>query len=459
MRRPRIWFRWLLVVGLVLVLGESVTLTRLAPRYVVLAIQYAAGGELAINQARLSFPFTTMLSGLRLVNNTADSSVSVQRMVIRPRWLSVPTRTLWVETLELERPVLRFTRTKTGTVRWPTLPTSVASAASDTVTPSWRTSIGSIKVEDGVIEFIDETPSSPFRGLLDHVSFVVGPVSIPFEKAQMSFAISAEVVGHGGAAAPLYCSGWLDLIRKDLEASCKLEPLALAAFDPYYQGRVQFRVYDGTIKFTSEWAAKSNDFEDSIQLGLENLSQADVSIRGTTVVDVKRLTAGREPRLSAQIKLAGPLDRPSAWFVSFVPGDDRVGQLVRPLLDRGIEMIKLPIGGRRIGVSLTPATQATITGIEATSKQIEEALEILAPPEIKAQPQATTTAPIEAASGEAGAATTPSEPSSPVLAPMKEENPPASVNSTSGTGVGPTAPPVPPQAPQGQGNSPASPSP
>jgi hypothetical protein len=233
----------------------------------------------------------------------------------------------------------------------------------------------------------------------------------------MSFAVRGELVGHSGEAAPVYCSGWVALPAKDLQASCQLEPLALAAFEPYYQqGNVKVRVYNATLKSTSQWLVDSNAFDGRVQMELGNLTEGDVSVHGRTVVDVKKLAAGEAPRLSAELKITGPLDNPTAWRSDFVPGDTVAQQLVRPLLDRGIEMINIPLGERKISVSITPASQATMSSIEEASKQVQQDLEILATP--AAEPAAPVTAPTEGTPSAPGESAPPSPaPSELLLSP------------------------------------------
>ena len=402
MRRPIPSFYWaLLLMFLLLAVGEYVALTWMAPHYVVRLVERAANGSLMVDDAHLTFPLTTTLSGLHLVSSTPQSTLSIQRVVMRPQWLFLPTRTLWVRTVRIEQPLLHLTRTKNGTMLWPSLPvpevtgvTSSDAAPPAHIKPSsvglWRLQIQSLQVEDGVIEFIDESPTVPFHGVLHHVSLVVGPVALPLGDTQMSFAFRGEFIGHGGIAAPLYCSGWWNVAARDVQASCQLEPLGLAALEPYYQtaGRVQVRVYESTVRSTSQWIAKANQLDGRIQFELGNLTEGDLSVRGMTVVDVKRLTSGEPPRLSAELKISGPLDTPSVWRSEFIPGDARVQQLLKPLLDRGVEMIKIPLWGRKMGVSITPATEAAITSVEEASKKVQEDLAILATP-IPAVPPGT----------------------------------------------------------------------
>ncbi|MDP3703470.1 MAG: DUF748 domain-containing protein, partial [Candidatus Omnitrophota bacterium] len=379
------------------------------PHYVIRVVESAVGGTLRIRDARLSFPLTATLLGVRNVNSSPESSFSIQKIVITPRWVSVPSKTIWLETVRIEQPLLRISRSGAGAMAWPALPTA---AMTDNRPSNWRLHINSLEVVDGTIELVDQQLSPPFHGVLHHVSVAVGPVAVPWTGSQMSFAVRGELVGHAGEAAPLYCSGWADVAAQGLQAMCQLEPLALAAFEPYYQQRkVKVRVYQTTLKSTSQWRASSNELEGRIQVELGNLTEGDVSIGGRTIVDVKNLAPGEAPRLSAEFTIAGPLNDPSDWRSEFVPGDAAAQQLVEPLLERGIEIINIPWGEQKIQVSITPATPTTMSTIEETSKQVQQDLEMLA------EPTETPTAPEQPATPPVAAEVAPQPPAPPELPP------------------------------------------
>ena len=392
MKRPNAWLRRLVLACVVLGLAEYAALTIFAPRYVMRAVERAAGGELSIARARLSFPLTTRLSDLRLATNTTEAGLSIQRAVIRPRWFSPAERMLWVDRLQLDRPFLRVTRAKDGTFRWPSLPQPVsrklsAAAHASPETPSWRLRLGTVSIVDGIIDFIDERPTPPFRAILSHLSIDLGPVAIPQDGSQTAFAVRGELTGAGGSAALIYCSGWVDLSVKDLEASCRLEPLALEAFDPYYHGPREVRVFGTTLRLTSQWLAKANDFSGRIQFELGNLREGGLSVNGRTIVNGKPFAADQEAKVKGEISVTGPLDNPREWHAAFRPADEQAQRLLTRLLDRGVELIKVPFWGYSIRVGLAPSSQATMTDIEATSKEIQEALEILAVPEPPPAPE------------------------------------------------------------------------
>ena len=474
MKRPgRLTTRALLVV-LALVVGQYLALAWLVPHPVMRAVERAAGGRLLIGRARLRFPFTTTLAALRLVNNTEAFALSAQRVTITPRWVWFPSKTLWLKSLEIERPLVRVTRTQAGTLLWPTLQPAAAdaSAVSSALLASWTIHVDSISVVDASLELIDETVAPPFHGLMDHLSIEMGPLTIsrgdlraPHPSARqggLSVAGRGQVVGYLGQGAPLYCSGWLDPWVKDLQASCQLAPIPLAAFEPYYSGPAEVRVYAATLKATTQLSAKANQFTGRIQLELNNLAEGDLSVRGRTIIDVKRLTAGQEPRLSGEMYLAGALDDPGGWHVEFLPGDERVQHLVRRLLDRGVEVIRLALWGHYVRLSLTPASQATMMDIETASREVEEALEILAGPPPAETPASSGEAATPSAVITPGIETVP-ESAPPVSPAAKTEAPPADGSRpqtpSAGTADQPLAPVPPPAAPPFQDTPPTEPPP
>ena len=403
MKRPRIWIRVVVLVIAILLIGEYVALTRLAPKYIIWAVEHAAGGEIVVEDARLSLPLTTTLRGLHFAQNTLRSALSIRRAVIKPRWLSLSKRTLWLDSLEIDRPFLRLTQTADGVILQPGFrqppprgisTSKLLSPLAATPPPSWwKMHIASVTIVDGTLEWVDEQLPTPFHGMLDHITFTMGPVEIPLKGSeQFTFAFRGELTGEHGHAAPLYCSGWLDVARRDLQASFRLSPIPLAAFDSYFHGPPEVRVPGAIFTTTGQWVARANEFKGLVQLAIGNLEEGGLLIKGRTLVDPKKFSNGTESRLSGEVALHGPFDRPDAWQAEFVPGDELAQRLIKRLLNYGIEMVGVTFFGRRMRVSLAPATKETMTKIETASKEIAEALDVLALPE--ASPE-TTAAPSE----------------------------------------------------------------
>ena len=400
MKRPNLWLQTALLLCLLVALGEFVALRWLAPVYVLRTLERLSGGKLVIGQVELSLPLTTTLSELKVASNTDASGVSMQRVVIRPKWFSVARRTLWLDSLEIEQPLVRISRTDDGELHWPAIPGSGRfkhglryPLLNSPLPGPWRIYINSLTIAGGTVEYVDEKPSDLFHGAVDHVSMIMGRVTLTSDgahlslastdQAGMSFAIRGRALGYQGAEAPLYCSGWLDLGVKDLQASCRLEPLELSSLEPYFHGPSELRAYTTTLASTSQWTAKSNEFTGHLRLELGNLSEGDFSVHGRTIVDVKKLKGNDpDPRLTGEITFTGPLDDPNAWAAQFLPGDVRVQGLVERLLEYGVTRIKVALGDRPIYISMSQATPATMTDLEATSREVQQALELLAAPEL-----------------------------------------------------------------------------
>jgi len=426
-RRYRRLKRILVGLLLALVMGY-VALTLVLPAHIERMLGQMTGNTATIGRVQIGFPFRLVLVDVKLSQANPGASMSSRQIVISPRWLSWRKKMIWINRLNIDEPRIQFRRTQDGRLdlplRPPTAPApSPVGEASATptasVTPtSWQTVIETIQVLGGTIEFVDERPAQPFRGALTGLSFVGGPVAIPPRSDQILLAVQGRLVGHQGHAAPMYCSGWLNLMAKDLAVSCRLEPLQLAAFEPYYQqGPVQVRAYDATIKATSHATAKANDLHGGVQLEIGNLSEADLSVLGATLVDIKQVAGEGESTLTGEIQIAGPLDYPTQWRFQLVPGNTIVQRLVKPLLDRGVEVIRIKVGKQMIQMGLTPATESAISSIETITKQVEEALEILAPP------SPVPSLPATRSTGQAGVPTP--EALTPPPSPS-EEQPPAS---------------------------------
>ncbi len=390
MRRRRLWIDCLLWLVLLAGIGYG-WLSVVLPPWIRQQVSRLPGGELTVGQVHVGVPFAVSISDVAFVSGTPGTVLTVHRMIARPVWISWRRKTVWLSRLELEEPHLQFHRTPQGTLEWPPLDRLAqlgASAQDAAPQPAatfsaggvqWRTVIRTLQISDGVLEFLDQRPAKPFRGVLNHLSFVGGPLAWPLHLDRVSLAIQGQLVGDQQHSAPAYCSGWIDLQAKNLEVSCRLDPLRLAAFEPYYEGPLQVRIYDATLEATTHLTAKSNTLDGRVQLVIRNLSEADLSYQGRTFADIKKLVGGSEGTLRGEIQITGQLDHPKEWQVQLVPGNEVVQRLVSPLVTRGIEIVQIKVGTQTIQVGLAPATEAAKSSMEATSQTVKDTLQVLAP--------------------------------------------------------------------------------
>lgn len=396
MKRPFNWFQGFMLLLVGAVAGVAIALRWVAPQYLIHAIQRASKGRVLIDQADFAWPFTAKLMGVRALHNSLDAAVSAQSVSVTPRWGSLESRSLWIERLEIDRPLLKVTRDARGTLILPKVPGEAVSKAGGLGSAPWRVQVATLVVSNGIFEYVDQQSRAPFHGILDHISLIVGPVTleakagggialIPVEQVGTSFALRGRFVGHHGAAAPAYCSGWLDAAMNDLQASCRLEPLPLTALEPFLsRGAAPLRVNTATLRSNSQWWSRANQFTGRLHLEINNLSDGDFSYRGRTTVDVRPRPGDDEPRLTGEVTLSGALDDPAAWQAQFSPGDDRVQGVLDRLLERGVKNLRLSLGQQGMWLlQLAPSTVEARTEMDAASREVQEALEILAgPPEL-----------------------------------------------------------------------------
>ncbi len=392
MRRRRSFLKTVILwAGFLLAIG-SLWVSIVAPIWLYEWLEHMPGRPITVGSIRVTFPMRVVLSNVRLAQGNPPTVVSAEEMVISPLWLSWRHRILWVQRLHIRGVRLQTRRTAQGAVLKPVpdLLTSAAGPSSEGAgppgaplaqTPSrrWRLVVRTLELVEGAIEFVDEKTATPFHGTLSHVFFVGGPLSIPLEAQRMTLAVRGVLSGANQHAAPVYCSGWVDVGKRNLDVSCQLEPLPFAAFEPYYQGGLPVKVYDARISARGRLAANANTLDGRVQLEIDQLSEADLASLGRAGGDIKKLTGEGHRALTGEFQLSGPLDRPSEWRFQLVPGDDVVQRLIHPLLGRGIEVVRIRLGNFTIPVGLVPATEATKADSEAASQQVQEALAIIAP--------------------------------------------------------------------------------
>lgn len=391
MRRRRSWIDFFLWLVLLAGIGYG-WLSLVLPPWVRQQVSRLPGGELTVGPIHVGFPFSVSISDVAFVSGTPGTVLTIHRIIARPVGISWRRKTVWLSRLALEEPHLQFHRTQQGMLEWPPLDRlSQLGVHAQGTTPqsaptlpaggaTWRAVIHTLQISEGVLEFLDQHPAKPFRGVLSHLSFVGGPIAWPFHFDRCSLAIQGQLIGDQQHSAPAYCSGWIDLQAKNLEVSCKLDPLRLAAFEPYYdEGPLQVRVYDATLEATTHLTAKSNALDGRVQLMISHLSEADLSYQGRAIADIKKLVGGSEGTLRGEIQITGQLDHPKEWQVQLVPGNEVVQRLVSPLVARGIEIIQIKVGTQTIQVGLAPATEAAKSSMEATSQTVKDTLQVLAP--------------------------------------------------------------------------------
>lgn len=401
MRRPHSIVKLILLSATGVLLIAYAVVSSLAPVWVYDSLQRIPGQPLTIGKLRVAFPATLVLSDVRLVDQQPGTLINASEIAISPLWLSWERRTLWLRKLRVRGLTLQARRTAQGTMLQPVpdmLVPSVqpAEGAADTGvvmsakwTP-WRMVIQTLEIQDSAIEFVDQKNTRPFQGSATRIFLVGGPVSMPFEGQPLTFAVQGVLKGASDHAAPWYCSGWVNVQQRRVDVSCQLEPLRMAAFEPYYQKPLPQKLYDARLSARGRLVMKHNEVSGRIQFEIDNFSEADLESLGKAGDSIRKLAGEGQRTLSGELQLAGALDKWSEWRWQLVPGNELVQQLMSPVVGRGIEFIKVRIGSVVVPVGLVPATDATKADSEAAKQEVQDALSVIAPGAPGAPPVAVT---------------------------------------------------------------------
>ena len=363
-----------------------------APTYATFAVRQVVGPHYNIAATHIEWPDTIRIEGIHLASQQPGKA-SVQRGSIRLSRFDWRAKTVWIR-VRLEEPAIRLTRRDAMPVLAPPLPFAGLSASGAKLPvqvwprwfadwiASWHVQVETIDLAEGALEWVDELASGTFRGILHHLFVTLTPPIGGLRGEPLSFAARGEIVGAGGHSAPLYCSGWLDLPGRDIEASCRLEPIAVAAFSPYYErsGRVKVNLYSTTIAGTTRWQAQANQLNGRFQIRLDHLTHGDLSVRGRTILSLPQLTKDTDGKLISEIRVVGLLDTPESWRWECLPGTDLVQQHIRSRFDKANQVISFKLLGQRFGLVLVPVSQDFVKTIQQASDEIEAALEVVSSP-------------------------------------------------------------------------------
>lgn len=379
---------WLLLLGL---LASGAALFWVLPAYARLAVRDLISDAYLIGGIDFKPPARLILQDVRLSSAPGQAAAGVGRIAIDIEGLDWIKRTVWVGLL-FEEPSVRLWRSESGAVSVPLHPLrgirpgggayDTQEAALPSGVSDWRVRVRTVRVVSGAVEWVDERFPKPYRGLLQHIFLTASPGLHGTAQPPLSFAMHAQWVGLGGHSAPLYCSGWLGVADRNVEASCRLEPIATAAFESYLSriGKVQVRLYEAAVSGTTHWQAYGNRLDGRFQVQLDNLTQGDLSMRGHTILDFATLTRDNGGKLISEIRVMGLLDDPSGWQWECTPGTDLIQQHIRTKYDRAKEVVSFRLLGQKVGLLLVPVSREFVDAIEHASREVRQALEAVSSP-------------------------------------------------------------------------------
>jgi hypothetical protein len=232
------------------------------------------------------------------------------------------TRAVAVNTIQIDRPVLRLTRTKEG---WLSLdaarePTPDAAAPASTApTPitapaPLRYAVGRLSLAGGRAIFEDRTPHAAVRLALDRIEASMSDLDNMRPERPIAFSLSARVGGFGQANVQGTAFAFAPLLSFDLELAA--QAIDLPPLSPYVDQALGIDLRTGTSEVTASLNARDAQLTGTTKWRFENL-QIDQRARGPDdpepklpVATVLGLLADSDGTIELEIPVAGPLRDP-----------------------------------------------------------------------------------------------------------------------------------------------------
>ncbi|MFN8723940.1 MAG: DUF748 domain-containing protein [Rhodospirillales bacterium] len=234
------------------------------------------------------------------------------------------TRAVAVNTIQIDRPLLRLTRTKEG---WLSLDAARAPVPAETVaaqTPSvptpiaapapLRYAVGRLSMGGGRAIFEDRTPHAPVRLALDRIEASISDLDNLRPERPIAFSLSARVGGFGQASVQGTAFAFAPLLSFDLELAAKA--IDLPPLSPYVDLALGIDLRTGRSDVAATLSARDEQLSGTTKWRFENL-QIDERARAPDdpepklpVATVLGLLADSDGTIELDIPVAGPLRDP-----------------------------------------------------------------------------------------------------------------------------------------------------
>jgi len=247
----------IIIVLLILFLGVSLAayifINTKGKDLIVAQLDNVLQPQVDIESVKLIFPTTLQMQGIDI-----EDFLTAEELVIQPSLLTLLTGNIGFSKIAVIEPDITITRASDGSFNVTSLlklPKSGGKAK--------PVVIGELSVKNGVINFIDRKVES--GGFSTKVTDFNMKVRNPLNPR---FKISAEMQG-----GTFRTSGWVNLLRKDMDANLELSNINGAYFSPYFKKFLSGRkLKSADLNSQVSLSAKNNEVEGICQLEISNIA-------------------------------------------------------------------------------------------------------------------------------------------------------------------------------------------
>ena len=254
----------------------------------------------------LSFPFTVNLNNLEVGNLFKASKVSIS-----PNIFSLFPGKLVLGKVVLIKPQINLEQATDGSLNIPEFKQKGAQP------PVFITGL---VIKEGRFIFTDKKIAPEgFKVILDNIFASISKVTFPLTSLSANFKISADIMDADyksiGSAAT---AGYIDFMRKDMDANANIKDLDVIYFAPYYGDFIsKKKLLSAKLNLNSALKAENSDLNINSNLQLSDLVYAKVEQKEGEVPefnlakDALDLFTDSEGNLNLNFEIRTKLDNPS----------------------------------------------------------------------------------------------------------------------------------------------------
>ncbi len=320
----RRWSLWIAVTLVLLVLvgigGRQLATNKLKDK-----IQEALGPNSEVSSIEVGFS-SIVITGIRIRAGTdwpAVDELSAKRVVVKPDWGALVSKTVRIASIEIEDGYLSMLRRKDskmvllpsllGTTAEPT-GTAAKSNAKETGEaniPMPAVQIARVELANTAVDFFDASVRQPAHKLrLEKAEIRIGQILLPTLTGNTSLQLDGVVKGVQ-RDGKISIHGQIELASKDSEMTTKLSGVDLVAFQPYLIKAAETGVKKGTLDLDLKSTVKKNRLHAP---GAVTLSGLELS-SGKTFMGMPRdmvvsMIKNKDGKIAVKFTLEGNIDDP-----------------------------------------------------------------------------------------------------------------------------------------------------
>jgi hypothetical protein len=323
-------------------------------------------------------------------NLEIENLVKIDSIFISPNPLSLLTGRLVINSLKIVKPQLIYGKApapvKDKSVMAVTVPPQNARSAKQI---PLRVVIRRLKIKDGKLDFVDQAISPDGLSItVKDIDCSISQLYLYPSSAITNFSFSAKIPWREGTEeGKVNLDGWINVVKKDIQASLKIEDIDGVYLYPYYSNWVDLdkaRIEKAKLNFTSEIQGLSNNVTANCHLELADivrrpLEQDEPEQKASKIADAVLgiFRALNQGKIVLDFTVKTKMDRPEFSFGNIRTAfEDKITKARKGegITTQSVLTFPVKLATGTINAA-TDLTKTVITGTFAVGKLLKQSVE------------------------------------------------------------------------------------